>query len=529
VHFRTGPRGKRPLNILEATGSGCGLLDYDGDGLLDLVLIGQPRCALYRNLGEGGFADRTREAGLEREGIWTGCAAGDIDNDGDIDLVVTGYGGCALYRNLGDGRFREVGAASGLRAGGFQTSAVLADLDRDGYLDLYVCRYVRFGPREPQYCPSADGSIMRACGPDAYAAELGVYYHNNRDGTFSDRTQAAGLGSAHGKAWGAVAADLDADGWQDLYVANDEMPGDLFHNLGGGRFVNRGAESGTAFSRDGGVQGGMGVDAGDYDDDGRLDLVVTNFWMEPNALYHNDGDGLFLERSRAAGLAAATAARVGFGTRFVDVDGDGRLDLFFANGHVQDIHWVDPAQGMPELLQLFRNVDGKRFEDRSNEGGQAFLAPITGRGTAVGDWDNDGDPDLVVTDLEGSPLLLRNDGTPADRGYHWLGLELRSRTRDALGARVTVQSGSRTWVRECQSGGSVLSAQDPRVLVGLGTTTRVDRLTVRWPDGRTDVHSNPPLDRYLLLRRGGAISFRTAPRAAAGYAPSGRSSAGPAK
>lgn len=506
VRFRQGTGGKRPLTILEATGSGCAFVDVDNDGWLDLFLAGQPRCALYRGSGSGTFTDVTQAAGLAREGFWIGCATGDYDNDGDADLFVTGYDACALYRNDGRGSFVESTKQAGIHARGYQTSALFTDLDRDGFLDLYICRYVRFGPGEPQYCRSADGSVLRTCGPDVYRPEVGVFYHNRGDGTFAEATARFGLDRAHGKAWGIAAADYDSDGWPDLYIANDEMPGDLFHNSGRRRMENVGLATGTAYSRDGSLQGGMGVDFGDYDNDGRPDLIVTNFWMEPNSLYRNEPGSMFTEVGQAAGIMHPTLRRVGFGTRFFDADNDGWLDLFFLNGHVQDIHQVDPEQGMPERMQLFLNGGSGRFRDVSLESGEVFQRAVVGRGAAFGDLDNDGDVDIAAMDMEGPALLLLNEG-PADasRRGHWLtvrALTGRGR-RDAIGARITLEAGGKSWIREVQTGGSVLSAHDPRAHFGLGAAARVERLTVRWPDGDRTTLKDLAVDRLLTVRQPG--------------------------
>jgi hypothetical protein len=537
VGFRQGHAGlSRPLTILEATGSGCAFLDYDGDGRLDLFLAGQPRCALYHNKGASRgplqFRDVTLAAGLGRTGFWIGCGTGDVDNDGDVDLFVTGYQYCALYRNNGDGTFTDGTAAAGIPERGWQTSCAFGDVDRDGFLDFYVCRYLRFGPTEPQSCPYADTTLPVTCSPDVYEGQKGLFYHNQGGsvgpaGSFTEATRRFGFHTARGKAWGAAFGDVDGDGWQELYVANDEMPGDLFRNRGG-RVQNQGAASGTAFNRDGAVQGGMGVDFGDCTGDGRLDLVVTTFWMEPDALYRNDGGGLFSEVSYPAGIAAPTLKRVGFGTRLADFNNDGRLDLFFLNGHVRDASLVNPDEGLPQPMQLFLNESGPltrtqkglprpdgrapRFREVSSAAGGPFRHPIVGRGAAFGDVDNDGDVDIAAIDAEGVALLLRNDGPP--RPGHWLIVRALTaprggrgtanggqRFRDALGARITVTAGGMTLVREVQTAGSVLSANDPRAHFGLGAAARIDRLTVRWPDGSVERRTDLAVDRILELRQ----------------------------
>jgi enediyne biosynthesis protein E4 len=315
-----------------------------------------------------------------------------------------------------------------------------------------------------------------------------------------EATRRYGMDTAHGKAWGAAFGDFDGDGWQDLYVANDEMPGDLFHNRGDGRMENVGAASGTAYSGDGSPQGGMGADFGDVNNDGRQDLVVTTFWLEPNALYRNEGQGLFSEVSQAAGIAAATRKRVGFGARFLDADNDGWLDLFFLNGHVQDIHPVDPEQGMPELMQLFRNERNGRFREVSAAAGEPFQRPVVGRGAACGDFDNDGWLDIAAIDMEGTALLLHNEGITHPR--HWLSVRALTSRRDAIGAQVTITAGGQSQMREVQTGGSVLSAHDPRVHFGLGAAPKVDRLSIRWPDGTREMFAGMPADRIVTLNQG---------------------------
>lgn len=533
IVFQQGHGGRRPLTILETTGSGCAFLDFDNDGWQDIFLVGQPRCALYRNpgiqaFGRSGvedaqpehlntrtpehqtpkFEEVTAKAGLGREGFWIGCATGDYDNDGDVDLFVSGDKVCALYRNEGNGTFADVTQKAGIHERGWQSSCGFGDVDRDGYLDLYIGRYVHFGPDDIQYCSYQGTSLMVTCGPDAYRPQIGVFYRNNGDGTFTEATRRFGMETAHGKAWGVAFGDFDNDGWQDLYVANDEMLGDLFHNRGGKRMENVGTASGTAVNRDGSVQGGMGVDWGDYDNDGYLDLVVTTFWMEPFSLYRNERSGHFTEMSYPAGIAAPTLKRVGFGARFADFNHDGRLDLYFLNGHVRDASPVNPDEAMPQRMQLFLNQGNGRFREVSEQAGEPFQRLIVGRGAAFGDYDNDGDLDIAVIDSEGSALLLRNDGPPdGSRPRHWLRVRALTAApaRDAMGARVAIEAGGLKQVREVQTGGSFASAHDPRVHFGLAGAERVDRLTLRWPNGKTETFTNLPVDREIVIQEGKGI------------------------
>lgn len=501
IRFALGHGGRSPLNILETAGHGCALLDVDGDGRLDLLLVGQPRCALYRNRGGGPgevphFEEITAAAGLDLNGYWMGCAAGDYDNDGRVDLVLTGYRCAALLHNEG-GRFCNASADIPLAQDAWSTSAVFFDADGDGRLDLYVGAYVQFDRRTLQLCDF--GRVQAACPPTYYDPERGRLYHNQGNGRFTEITHQAGLDAAHGKTLGVAAADFDGDGRTDLYLANDGMPGDLFRNVGG-RFVNLGVESGTAFNYASREQAGMGADWGDYDNDGRPDLIVTTFQYEPTSLYHNDGGGAFTEAAFPAGIGDPTMNRLGFGVKFFDADNDGYLDLIQANGHVQDnADRIFPGVTYRQSPLLFQNQGGGRFRDISAAAGEALAAPLVGRGLAVGDCDNDGRLDVLIANLEGPPLLLRNE-TP-DAG-HILTLRLvgRKSPRDGTGARVTVHAGGRLQVREAGTGGSYLSASDPRVHFGLGTAAAADSVTVRWPSGIVQTLRNVPAGQELTVR-----------------------------
>jgi hypothetical protein len=491
IRFTLGHGGRSPLNILETAGHGCAFLDVDGDGWLDILLVGQPRCALYRNLGAKSgasptFQDISAAAGLTMDGYWMGCATGDYDNDGRVDLLLTGYHCAALLHNEG-GRFRDVSAGIPLPRGAWNSSAAFFDADGDGRLDLYVGAYVKFGPKTLQLCDFS--GIQAACPPTYYDAERGRLFRNLGQGRFADVTRAAGLDAAHGKTLGVAVADFDGDGRPDLYLANDGMPGDLFHNLGG-KFADVGLESGTAFNHESREQAGMGVDWGDYDGDGLLDLVVTTFQYEPTSLYHNEGHSLFTEEGYAAGIGDASLSRLGFGARLFDADNDGDLDLITANGHVQDnAARIFPGVTYAQPVQLFENLGERRFLDVSAADGPAFSKPIVGRGLAVGDYDNDGDLDVLIANLEGPPLLLRND-TP--RTARALAVRLQGHTapRDGTGTRLTLRTGSRLQIREAGTGGSYLSAGDPRIHFGLGSASQADSLTIRWPSGATETRTH---------------------------------------
>ncbi|HZO89449.1 MAG TPA: CRTAC1 family protein [Chthonomonadaceae bacterium] len=509
LHFRWGHGGRSPLTILETAGGGAGFLDYDGDGRLDILLVGD-RVALYHNEGNGHFRDVSARSGLTAQGPLMGCAVGDFDNDGRPDIFLTGYGIARLYRNrtgqpsASGMLFEDVTARAGVGARGpldWATSAGFADLDGDGFLDLVVCHYVQFRPQSRPYCdyPVAPGGgkVLAACPPFYYPPQRMTVYRNRGNGTFEDVT--ARFPRGHGNSLGLAFADYDDDGRMDFYVANDGLPGDLYHNQGGWRFENVGTASTTAYNENGKEQAGMGVDWADYDGDGRLDLIVATFQNEPRSLYHNEGHGLFSYASYTAGVGDATRARLAFGVGFLDYDNDGFPDLLLANGHVQDtIEKIHPPATYAQPMQLFHNRGDGTFAEAAREGGPAFARPIVGRALALGDLDNDGKVDALVVDLEGAPLLLHNESRD---GNHWLGLRLVDRhgRRDAIGAKVTLETAAGKRLAESQTCRSYLAACDPRVHFGLGAERSVLRLIVRWPDGKTTVVQNPPVDRYLSV------------------------------
>jgi hypothetical protein len=502
--FRWGHSGKSPLTIRDTAGGGAAFMDYDGDGKPDIVLIGD-RIALYHNEGDGRFREVTARSGLTARGPLMGCAVGDVDNDGRPDLFVTGYGIARLYRNRdGAGHFEDVTRSAGVgprRPDDWATSAGFADLDGDGFLDLVVCHYVTFTPATRPFCdfPAATGGgrVEAACPPLYYEPQRMTVYRNRRDGTFEEVT--ARFPKGHGNSLGVAFADYDDDGRMDFYVANDAQPGDLYHNLGAWKFENVGTASATAFNQDGGEQAGMGLDWADYDGDGRLDLLVMTFQNEPKSLYRNEGRGLFSYASYRAGIGDATRQRLAFGGGFLDYDNDGSPDILFANGHVQDtIGVIHPPASYAQPMQLFHNRGDGTFVETTAEGGPAFSRPIVGRAVAFGDVDNDGRVDALVADAEGAPLLLRNESRS---GNHWIGIRLVSRygKRDAIGARVRVETAQAKQVAEAQTCRSYLAACDPRVRFGLGAARAVSKLTVRWPEGQTTVVTDPPVDRYITV------------------------------
>ena len=511
----------------EISGAGAGLLDYDNDGDLDVYVVqsgrlkppgnatgrsSDPRTGphadrLYRNdlPGPGGalrFTDVTARSGIATRGYGQGVAVGDFDNDGFADLYVTSFGPNQLLRNQGDGTFRDVTARAGADDPRWSTSASFADLDRDGWLDLYVANYVDFVFPIHKPCSSRAGR-RDYCGPVSYKPLPHRLLRNAADGTFQDISARSGILKSPGSGLGVVAADFDGNEWPDVYVANDQMENFLWLNQRDGTFREAALAAGIALSAAGAPQAGMGVDAGDFDNDGDEDLFLTHLTGQYTTLYVNEGGTQFSDRSLLAGLAGPSRNMTGFGAAWLDVDNDGWLDMLTVNGTVSAIEaQVSAGDPFPyhQPKQLFRNNRDGTFRDASKEGGPALAVSDVSRGAAFGDVDNDGDTDVLITQIDGPLRLLRND---VGSRQHWLGVRLLTGKRDALGAvAVLRREGEPALVRRARSDGSYFSANDPRILFGLGQSVRPGTLEVRWPDGRRERFRGLGLDRYVTLTQG---------------------------
>ncbi len=496
IRFRhnNGAFGKKYLP--ETLGSGGAFVDVDNDGWQDIIFVnsknwpGRPGPAslpaLYRNNRNGTFTDITRQAGLAVETYGMGVAAGDYDNDGNVDLYLTALGPNHLFRNLGNGRFEDVTAKAGVIDGGFSTGAIWFDYDKDGRLDLFVAHYVEWTPEKDLYC-TLDGKTKSYCTPESYKGQSGRLYRNKGDGTFEDVTKKAGLFDPSSKALGVALIDYDADGWPDLFVANDTQPNKLYRNKGDGTFTDVGMTAGVAFNEAGVARAGMGVDAADYDGSGRPSLIIGNFSNEMMALYTNEGNGLFIDEAPTSTIGKASLLTLTFACFFFDVDLDGLLDIFAANGHVaDDINRVQQKVTYAQPPHLFHNLGNKRFEEMTPRLGAAMRQPIVARGAAYGDFDNDGDLDLLITTNNGPARLLRNDGGNANHMLRVKTVGTKS-NRDGIGARIKIalDNGQSRWAL-VKTGSSYCSQSEMPVTFGLGAAARVKEIEVTWPSGRVD-------------------------------------------
>ena len=504
-------------HLPETSGAGCAFLDYDGDGWMDIYLVNSGKAdfytpprplrnALYRNNRDGTFTDVTEKAGVGGGGYGMGVAVGDYNGDGFPDLYVTQFGRNILYRNNGDGTFTDVTDKAGVSAAGWSSSAVWFDYDNDGKLDLFVCQFAEFDASLG--CGTDKDGVHHYCIPRIFKPRPSWLFHNNGDGTFTDVSQESGIADHLGKAWGVVAADVNGDGWMDLFVSNDTVANFLFMNQGAksggrGKFEETGFAAGVAYSEDGRARSGMGVDAADFNDDGWIDLFVANIDEEIFSLYQNNHDGTFDDVAMPLGIGMATRWMSGWGLKFFDYDNDGNLDLILANGFPDDlVDEISSKVTYREPLLLFHR-EGKVFRDVSAQSGPVFLKNLAARGLAIGDFNNDGAVDVLISVNDGAPLLLRNT---AASGNHWLGLSLAGRKSnpDAIGARVVYQAGDLKRSRTKVGGGSFLSSHDPRMVLGIGPRAKIDWLEVHWPQpgGTVEKFTDLPIDRYVSIVEG---------------------------
>ncbi|HEY6291522.1 MAG TPA: CRTAC1 family protein [Terriglobia bacterium] len=520
ITFRHDNAASPEKYLIETMGSGCGWIDFDQDGLLDLYLVNgaatrlytpkQPlRSALYRNNGDGTFTDVTVKAGVAAESLFgMGVAVGDYDNDGFPDLFVLGYDRCVLYHNNRDGTFTDVTAKAGVaNQGKWGSSAAWFDYDNDGRLDLVIANYVDWSPDNNKWCGEHRPGYRGYCHPDVYHGQTPTLYHNNGDGTFTDVSKSSGVGAKPGNGLGVVTFDYDDDGWQDIFIANDSMENFLLHNNRDGTFREVGYLAGVAVSGDGKTEAGMGTDAADATGNGRLDLVVTHLDFEQARFYRNLGDGTFDDATFPAKLAYSTFHLSGFGTRFMDYDNDGARDLFMANGHILDnIELVHAGTRYAQPKLMFRNTGRGVFEDVSDRLGPDFTVPRVSRGAAIGDFNNDGRLDILVSNNGQAPQLLRNDPGGGDSA-HWLQILLigTPSNRDGVGARVKLTAGDRVQYDQRKGGMSYQSAQDSRLHFGLGSHAKVDSIEIRWPSGAVTRSENVAADQIVTVKEGAGI------------------------
>jgi hypothetical protein len=490
----------------ETLGSGCAFLDYDGDGWLDVLLVngmdwvGHKRVRstlkLFRNNRNGTFTDVTERAGLSVEMYGMGVAVADYNNDGYPDVLVTAVGQNRLFRNTGRGHFVDVTEKAGLGGrSAFSTSAAWFDYDRNGQLDLFVCNYVKWSAEHDVFC-STDGTRKSYCTPEAYHGSTCWLFRNRGDGTFEDVTATSGIFDSTSKSLGVALLDYDGDGWPDLFVTNDTQPNKLYRNLRNGTFEEIGLRAGVAFSDDGKARAGMGVDAADFENSGAAGIAITNFDNEMMALYKAEKGGVYTDIAPRNGIGRASRNSLGFGCVFADIDLDGRLDLMAVNGHLDETERnLHRNVGYAQSPHLFLNCAGGVFRDIAPQAGAAFAAPKVARGLAFGDFDRDGDVDVLITTNRGKALLYRNDITS---DHHSIRIRLTGTksNRDAIGAVVKLETPEGTQSRMVKTGSSYLSQSELPVTFGLGRRTRADRVIIHWPSGRVQDYSNVPSGMY---------------------------------
>lgn len=509
INFRHNNGGFGGKLLPETLGSGCAFLDYDNDGWLDILLVNgmdwkrpsqsphgekttrrRTTLHLYKNNRNGTFTDVTRRAGLDVEMYGMGVAVGDYNNDGFPDIFISCVGQSRLFRNTGKGTFVDVTQKSGLNnRTGFSTSALWFDYDRDGFLDLFVCNYVKWSAEHDIFC-SLDGKHKSYCTPEAYRGETCWLFHNRGDGTFEDVTATSGIFDSSSKSLGVAMLDSNGDGWPDLLVANDTQPNKLYRNLHNGKFQDIALEAGLAFSMDGKARAGMGVDVGDFDNSGKPGIVITNFDNEMIGLYRATQAGEYTDVALSSGVGGASRRTLGFGCGFADLNLDGRLDLIAVNGHIDDtVRNVQRDVPYAQAPLLFINEGGARFRDLAAEVGGGFAIPKVARGLAYGDFDRDGDTDVLITTNDGPAYLFRNDQNSGNRGIRFELVGTKS-NRDAIGAVVRVFLAGLSQMRTIRSGSSYCSQSELAAVFGVGRRDKIDRVVIEWPSGRTEEYKN---------------------------------------
>jgi hypothetical protein len=515
--------GQSPQFYLpETLGGGAGFIDYDNDGWMDLYFVNSGKCdfydphpplrnALYHNNRDGTFTDVAEKAGVAGGGFGQGVAVGDYDGDGWPDLYVTQYERSILYHNNHDGTFTDVTQKAGVAAPGWASSAVWFDYDNDGRLDLFVCRSVDFHKSSNKFCGNIQSGERYYCIPTVYPPMPSYLFHNNGDGTFTDVSEESGIASVKGIAWGVVATDINNDGLMDLFVSNDTVANFLFANRGNGKFEEIGLQSGTGYSADGRARSGMGVDSADYDQDGWMDLFLTDVDEEMFSLYHNSHDETFEDESIANGIGMTVRYMSAWGVKFFDYDNDGNIDLFIVTGHpdnkVADRFSMVTFKEKPLLWHHNGGRDFKHtYQNVSAQSGPVFQTAYAGRGLAIGDFNNDGGIDVLMIPNDGAPVVLRNN---VGKLNHWLGLRLIGKTSnpDAVGAIVTWQAGDLKRSAMKIAGGGYLSCHDPRMVLGIGPRTQMDWVEVKWPlpSGKVERLTGLPIDRYITVQEGKGI------------------------